>query len=185
MEGSIHNNNLRRDDESGQLAGRNFDASSEPSCKKTQRVDLRANGDVEALNTAANYMNLNDMRQDRQGARNASIEEGLPSSLCLLIQNLTDCGGDERRPGNAYDSLESVIKDLHLLLLDPERFLFDNEPTHRDNNGRIMPLFREHTLYGRENEVLTITEAFCRVSGGDSESLFIGGFSGSGKQACQ
>jgi len=185
IEGSIHNNNniLGRDDESGQFEGRNFDASSEPSRKKTQRVDLRANdnGDVEALNTAANYMNLNDMRQDRCGARNASVEEGLPSSLCLLIQNLTDCGGDGIRLGDAYDSLESVIKDLHLLLLDPERFLFDNEPTHRDNNGRIMPSFREHTLYGRENEVLTITEAFCRVSGGDCESLFIGGFSGSGK----
>ena len=126
-------------------------------------------------------MNLSDMRQDRYGARNASVEEGLPSSLCLLIQNLTDCGGDGSRPGNAYDSLESVIKDLHLLLLDPERFLFDNEPTHRDTNGRIMPSFREHTLYGRDNEVFTITEAFCRVSGGDCESLFIGGFSGSGK----
>jgi predicted ATPase len=44
-----------------------------------------------------------------------------------------------------------------------------------------MPSFREHTLYGRDNEVFTITEAFCRVSGGDCESLFIGGFSGSGK----
>ena len=177
----IHNNILGRDDESGQLAGRKSDASLEPSRKKTQRVDLRANDDVEALNTAANYMNLSDMRQDRFGARNASVEEGLPSSLCLLIQNLTDCGGDGSRPGNAYDSLESVIKDLHLLLLDPERFLFDNEPTHRDTNGRIMPSFREHTLYGRDNEVFTITEAFCRVSGGDCESLFIGGFSGSGK----
>jgi predicted ATPase len=41
--------------------------------------------------------------------------------------------------------------------------------------------FREHTLYGRDNEVFMITEAFCRVSGGDCESLFIGGFSGSGK----
>ena len=178
----IHNNILGRDDESGQLAGRKSDASLEPSRKKTQRVDLRLNDDVEALNTAANYMNLNDMRQDRYGARYASVEEGFPSSLCLLIQNLIDCKGDENNsPENAYDSVESVIKDLHLLLLDPERFLFDNEPTHRDNNGRIMPSFREHTLYGRENEVLTITEAFCRVSGGDCESLFIGGFSGSGK----
>ena len=66
-DGSIHNhnNNLGRDDKSGQLAGRKSDASLEPSRKKTQRVDLRLNDDVEALNTAANYMNLNDMRQDR------------------------------------------------------------------------------------------------------------------------
>jgi hypothetical protein len=181
-DGSIHNhnNNLGRDDESGQLAGRKSDASLEPSRKKTQRVDLRLNDDVEALNTAANYLNLNDMRQDRYGARDASVEEGYPSSLSLLIQNLIDCDGDGTRPENAYNSVESVTKDLHLLLLDPERFLF-NEPTHRDTNGRIMPSFREHTLYGRDNEVFTITEAFCRVSGGDCESLFIGGFSGSGK----
>jgi predicted ATPase len=41
--------------------------------------------------------------------------------------------------------------------------------------------FREHQLYGREHEVSSITEAFCRVSGGMSEAFFIGGFSGSGK----
>jgi hypothetical protein len=68
-DGSIHNhnNNLGRDDESGKLAGRKSDASLEPSRKKTQRVDLRLRtDDVEALNTAANYMNLNDMRQDME-----------------------------------------------------------------------------------------------------------------------
>ena len=41
-----------------------------------------------------------------------------PSSLCLVIQNLVDCGEDDR-PDNAYDSLDEVIKDLHLLMLDP------------------------------------------------------------------
>ncbi|KAL3811603.1 hypothetical protein ACHAXA_011200, partial [Cyclostephanos tholiformis] len=50
-----------------------------------------------------------------------------------------------------------------------------------DNNGKIRLSFREHHLYGRENEVAVITEAFCRVSNGKKESLFIGGFSGSGK----
>ncbi|KAL3811602.1 hypothetical protein ACHAXA_011199 [Cyclostephanos tholiformis] len=50
-----------------------------------------------------------------------------------------------------------------------------------DNNEKIRLSFREHHLYGRENEVAVITEAFCRVSNGKKESLFIGGFSGSGK----
>jgi hypothetical protein len=107
------------------------------------------------------------------------LRQGFPSSLFLVIQNLLDCGEDDR-PDNTYDSLEEVIKDLHLLLLDPSRFLFNHEPTY-DDNGRTKLLFREHQLYGRENEVALITEAFCRVSSGKSESCFIGGFSGSGK----
>jgi hypothetical protein len=98
----------------------------------------------------------------------------------LVIQNLLDCDGNENRPDNAYESLEGVIKDLHLLLLDPERFLFNQELNNTDDD-KVMLSFREHTLYGRENEVFVITESFCRVSGGGCESLFIGGFSGSGK----
>jgi predicted ATPase len=66
------------------------------------------------------------------------------------------------------------------LLLDPRRFLFNHEPAY-DNDGRMMLSFRKHQLYGREDQVTLITEAFCRVSSGKSESLFIGGFSGSGK----
>ncbi len=101
------------------------------------------------------------------------------SSLYLAIQNLLNCG-EEDNPDNAYDSIEEVIKDLHLLPLDPSRFLFNHEPTY-DDNGRAKLLFREHQLYGRENEVALITEAFCRVSSRKSASFFIGGFSGSGK----
>ena len=96
-----------------------------------------------------------------------------------MIHNLLDCGEDDR-PENSYESLEEVINDLHLLLLDPGRFLFDHVPTY-GNDGRMKLSFREHQLYGRVHEVSLITEAFCRVSGGKSESLFIGGFSGSGK----
>ncbi|KAL7543351.1 hypothetical protein ACHAXR_012671 [Thalassiosira sp. AJA248-18] len=105
-------------------------------------------------------------------------ELGFPSSICLLVQNLLECGEGDR-PEDAYDSLDSVIKDLHLLLLDPSRFLFDHEPTLE--NGSIQLSFRKHLLYGRENEVSSITDAFCRVSSGKSEAFFIGGFSGSGK----
>ena len=113
-----------------------------------------------------------------EGCSNIS-DKGLPASLCMVIQNLLDCGKDDR-PDDAYDSLDAVIKDLHLLLLDPGRFLFNIEPLY-DDNGRKKLLFREHHLYGRENEVSLITDAFCRVSSGKRESLFIGGFSGSGK----
>jgi hypothetical protein len=164
-------NGVGKDNESKKpAAARNADASLEPARKKTLRNDLRDNGI------------LKDVRQERYGACATAVDTGFPSSLCLVIQNLLDCGeGGNNRPDNAYDSLEAVTKDLHLLLLDPERFLFDNDPTYHDTNGQVLLSFREHTLYGRETEISMITEAFCRVSGGKCECLFIGGFSGSGK----
>jgi hypothetical protein len=162
--------NVGRDNESKKPAARNLDASFEPARKKTVRNDLRDNGI------------LNDVRQERYGACAVAVNQGFPSSLCLVIQNLLDCGEDgDNRPDYAYNSLEAVTKDLHLLLLDPERFLFDNDPAYHDTNGQVLLSFREHTLYGRENKISMIMEAFCRVSDGKCESLFIGGFSGSGK----
>jgi len=77
--------------------------------------------------------------------------------------------------------LEVVAKYLHLLLIDPERFLFDQE-VHDDASVNIMQLnYRKGKLYGRDKEESLITDAFCRVSHGTSEAIFIGGFSGSGK----
>ena len=110
-------------------------------------------------------------RQDAGGAGPTPSWEDAPASLSLLIQNLLDGQG----PG-AYRDLESVSADLHLLLLDPARFLFDRQaPPH----GGMELDFREETLYGRDEEVNRIQEAFCRVSGdGRSEAIFIGGHSG-------
>jgi hypothetical protein len=162
--------NAGRGNETKKPAAQNLDATLEPARKKTLRNDLRDNGI------------LNDVRQERYGACATAVDKGFPSSLCLVIQNLLDCGGDgNNRPDNAYESLEAVTKDLHLLLLEPERFLFDNDPTYHDTNGKVLLSFREHTLYGRDTEISMITDAFCRVSDGKCESLFIGGFSGSGK----
>ena len=108
---------------------------------------------------------------------------GFPSSICILVRNLLECR-EEERPDEAYDSLETVSKDLHLLLLDPRRFLLDQPTasTAEDGNGTPRRLsFRGHKLYGRETEVTLITDAFCRVSSGHSEAFLVGGFSGSGK----
>ena len=44
--------------------------------------------------------------------------------------------------------------------------------------GTIQPKFREGKVYGRDNEVSLITDAFCRVSAGENEAFFIGGYSG-------
>ena len=104
----------------------------------------------------------------------------VPASICLMTQNLMECmmKGEDCEPDNAYESLEDVCKDLHLLLLDPDRFLFDNDD---QNNDGMSLLYRKNKLYGRDKEENRITDAFCRVSRGKSEAFFIGGFSGSGK----
>lgn len=110
----------------------------------------------------------------------ALLEQGIPSTLCLLIQNLLDCGSENRNDGT-YNCLDDVIKDLHKMLFDPSRFLVDPGPTY-DTNGQISISFQGCLLYGRENEEALIMDQFCRVSTvGKSESLFIGGFAGSGK----
>ena len=108
---------------------------------------------------------------------------GVPASICLMIQNLLECTlmGDSNvgQFHNAYESLGVVVcEDLHLLLLDPDRFLFGN---HNEAADDMRLLYRTDKLYGRDKEETLITDAFCRVSRGKSEAFFIGGFSGSGK----
>ena len=80
---------------------------------------------------------------------------------------------------SAYQSLRGVRDDLRLLLLDPDRFLFDAEMNQGIDNMQL--LYRKEKLYGRDKEASLITDAFARVSRGKSEALFIDGFSGSGK----
>jgi len=106
---------------------------------------------------------------------------GIPASICLMTQNLLESAlrEDGGQLHDAYESLRAVGEDLHLLLLDPDRFLFDDESHSIQNDVQL--LYRKDKLYGRDKEETLITDAFCRVSRGKSEAFFIGGFSGSGK----
>ena len=111
---------------------------------------------------------------------------GVPVSLCRMMQNLlesgltplTSDGGSDSPSGDAYKSLKAVGEDLHLLLFDPDRFLFDRDS---DVTGCMPLLYKKDKLYGRDTEENLITDTFCRVTRGKSEAFFIGGFSGSGK----
>jgi hypothetical protein len=169
-----------RADDSAELDSdsKKFDESLERTRKKIQKTDSRLVGG-EKNHTTARARRERAYPALRRGECADLSGWDFPSSLSLVIHNLLDCGEDDH-PDNSYESLDAVINDLHLLLLDPSRFLFDHVPTY-DDYGRIELPFREHQLYGRVHEVSLITEAFCRVSNGKSESLFIGGFSGSGK----
>ena len=91
-------------------------------------------------------------RQKKRRTQNPSTalsELEIPASMSLVVQNLIDCT-DADRPEHAYDSLEDASQDLHLALLDPQRFLFDRAPPP---DAGVVPLsFRQHKLYGRERE---------------------------------
>lgn len=103
-------------------------------------------------------------------------ELGFPSSISTLVQSLID-GHD------TYMSLDAVCGDIQLLLSDPDCFLFDDLDRFVSHQGgsSMQPQVKIGKLYGREDEVTLVTDAFCRVSSGMNEALFIGGYSGSGK----
>ncbi|KAL7478293.1 hypothetical protein ACHAW6_004062, partial [Cyclotella cf. meneghiniana] len=105
------------------------------------------------------------------------------SFICysMSIPNLSRIVGDLLECESANDlfcrddsilSLEAAIHDIHLLLREPQRFLFESN----------YPLKTCTKMYGRSSEAKALTDAFCRVaSSGLSEAFVIGGFSGSGK----
>ena len=109
-----------------------------------------------------------------------SIEQmqqwGVPASICRMMKNLLESAAESG--GDAYETVGEVGEDLHLLLFDPDRFLFDHEAQSADN---MQLQYRKEKLYGRDKEETLITDTFCRVTRGKSEAFFIGGFSGSGK----
>ena len=77
-------------------------------------------------------------------------------------------------------SIKAASDDLHLLLQDPDRFLFDRSisggVTSSSSGSSVANMLdiKQNKLYGREREQLIITDIFCRVSmTGVSEALFI------------
>jgi len=104
---------------------------------------------------------------------------GVPSNIIILVQNLVESKCDNpSNPRTTYSFMKEASEDLHLLLHEPGRFLFTQS---KFEHGKAQLQLRKNKLYGREKEVSAISESFNRVSTGDSEAIFIGGFSGSGK----
>ena len=88
-----------------------------------------------------------------------------------ILRDLLSCESVElaRRSETAYVSLDTVIDDMHLLLLDPSRFVFDMN--HQ--------LSTDTKMYGRSSEATTLLNAYYRVTAsGKSEALLVKGFSG-------
>ncbi|KAL7482010.1 hypothetical protein ACHAW6_007699 [Cyclotella cf. meneghiniana] len=104
------------------------------------------------------------------------MELGYPPCLSQLVTNLVDCGLGLFRPDDSYHSLAVAIDDMKTLLQQPNRFLFD-DPLAKGN-----PFIGNDRMYGRSKEIACLTNIFCRVaSSGETESIFVVGFSGCGK----
>ncbi len=104
-------------------------------------------------------------------------ELGSPPNICMLVQNLVECG-NLPCPRNTYSSLKEGSDDLHHLLLQPHRLLFTSDTL---GNEQLQLRLQKNKLYGRDHEILLMNDAFSRVCVGESVALFVGGFSGSGK----
>ena len=88
-----------------------------------------------------------------------------------LLRDLLSCESIEltSRSETAYVSLDSVLDDMHLLLLDPSRYVFD--ANHQ--------LSTDTKMYGRSSEATTLLNTYYRVTArGKSEALLVKGFSG-------
>ena len=172
----------------------------DPEARKKATADQFFDRD----NSSHNNNKIPDKSYDASKPHYVPLQElGFPSSICMLVQNLIECGWeDNHRSMDAYPSLKAASDDIHLLILDPDRFLADRHESldqsttmaaaalaattliTSNNIKRSVKLqFKEDKLYGREKEFSLMTDAFCRVSSGESEAFFIYGFSGCGKSA--
>eukprot|EP00804_Cyclotella_cryptica_P020612 CCRYP_003442-RB/>CCRYP_003442-RB protein AED:0.05 eAED:0.05 QI:255/1/1/1/1/1/3/704/1362 len=107
-------------------------------------------------------------------------EKGCPISISQLVGNLLACGDGLFRSDDSYSCVEDAIDDMHLLLEEPHRFLF--EPLNTSYHGKTLLTFPNDRMFGRSAEASKITQAFSRVvSTGRSEIIIVSGYSGSGK----
>ncbi|KAL3801675.1 hypothetical protein HJC23_013180, partial [Cyclotella cryptica] len=103
------------------------------------------------------------------------IEFGYPPSLSQLVTNLVDCGLGLCKL-DAYTSLDVAINDMQIMLQKPQLFLSLDPPS------TVNAFMGSGQLYGRSNEIASLTTAYCRVAtSGMTEAIFVSGFSGCGK----
>lgn len=103
------------------------------------------------------------------------IRRGIPTMLAAIIDKLL-----EKMPENRYSSIIGLKSDL---LECQQRWLQENNKSEffLGTNDVKDHLTISRNLYGREQQVLQLLEAFNRVSIGTKEIVLISGYSGIGK----
>ncbi len=167
-----------------------FSNMEEPRRKKKtfaslSMVDDRSNRSGDALGVAlsessvvnvafANAVLVTSDGDSNTGKYVPLKDMGFPASLSMLVNNLLECGLDEFASNDAVPSLKAASNDLHLLLKDPRRYLFDPIYSQGQQGGGGTLNFMQNKMYGRDDERSRITDIFCRVSlTGESECLLI------------
>ena len=98
-------------------------------------------------------------------------------SISRLIGDLLSCGDELFCSDSAFKCTKDVADELHLILKEPNSFLF--ERTFATRKGKHILTFSKERLVGRSIEISDITNAYHRVaSSGRSECVIVGGDSG-------
>jgi hypothetical protein len=173
-------NSVRTSDQSLPKDGDEISPTKKTSsgCGQLKSLDFSQSDSTQRLSFASRSGSERSTRQiiDQSIHANSLFEAFCPSAISQLVTNLLDCGNDLFRSFDSYQSLEEVINDLHILLREPDLFLFDQ---YRMSFGDQKLAVNKDKLYGRASETTLLTDAFCRVaSTGVSEAVFVAGFSG-------
>jgi len=110
-------------------------------------------------------------------ANPTSIDKTIPTQLAKIILKLL-----EKNPENRYQSALGLGKDLekYLALKEKGELYVDFNLGQEDFSGKLQI---PEKLYGREQEISVLLEAFQRVKSGGIELTLVTGYSGTGKSA--
>ena len=98
-------------------------------------------------------------------------------SVSQLIGDLLSCGDGLFCSDSAFNCIKDVADELHLILKEPHRFLF--ERVFATHLGKHLLTFPNEKLFGRSFEIADIANSYQRVaSTGRTECVIVGGVSG-------
>jgi hypothetical protein len=119
-----------------------------------------------------NSFTLESSRPTKYRHMSSQRDQSTFNVISQLVGDIMSCRRDDlHQPDTSYITLESAIEDIHLLLQEPMRFLFES-------NHQLPSTTK---MYGHCYEAAAndIKDSFCRVSSsGISEACFVKGFSG-------
>lgn len=124
-----------------------------------------------SINYAQNALHLDICIQGAGSSENRGLVAALSSLLTCLL---------EKDPGARYQSTPGLLADLERLATGREQGDGTFVLRSQDRSDR---LHLPQQLYGREEELTHLMDAFERVAEGPSEALLIAGYSGVGKSA--
>ena len=165
------NTTMRKKD--GEQVQTNDYTKEPPTKKKTfQSLSISSPGIISRESSVSEYTEGSTIFLPSE--HDLRLEEcGCPPTMLEIIKYLNEAGLGTFSSDVAYKSLDAAIKDLHLILEEPERFLFKQH--------KLQSLdFNKSKLYGRSKELAMIKNVFSHVHslGKRSEACFISGYSG-------